>query len=276
MKTEEKIKRIGIYFGVVVSMLFFIFPIIWMVLTSLKEHRQAIASPPVWFFMPQLDAYREALLLSPLGREIINSFIIAGSATFLSIVFGSLAAYACARIRIKGHKTISFLILSIRFLPTIALVFPYYLIMQSWGLYDTHLSLILAYTAFNLPFATWMIMSFFEELPREIEESAMIDGCSQLGTLFRITIPIAKGGVAATAILCFMLAWNEFLFAVVLTSKYAVTAQVGVTAYIDNPATGTNWELISAGTIILIAPLILFGIIVQRHLVRGLTLGAIK
>jgi len=276
MKIHKVLHKMGVYSGILGSMLFLMFPIIWMLFTSLKEHRQAIAVPPVWLFTPSLDAYRIAVLLSPLGREIINSFIIAGSATVLSIVLGSLAAYACVRIRIRGSEIISYMILSIRFFPAISLVFPYYLIMQSWGLYDTHIALILVYTAFNLPFATWMIMSFFQELPREVEESAMLDGCSQLKTLFRITIPIARGGIAATAILCFMLAWNEFLYAVVLTSQKAVTAQVGVAAYIENPATGTNWELISAGAIILIAPLMLFGIVVQRHLVRGLTFGAVS
>jgi multiple sugar transport system permease protein len=269
-------KRIALYVAASIAALISIGPVLWAVLTSVKPHELVVKSPPTWSFLPTLDNYRTIFLYSDYGRYTLNSLIVAGTATLASVLLGALAAYGFARLQFRGNTFLQLFILGTRFLPFVAVVVPYYLLMQTVGLLDTHLSLILAYVSFSLPFSTWMLIGFFADVPKELDEAAMVDGCSRFGAFWRVILPLTLPGIAATGMISFLLAWNEFFFAVVLTNTGARTVQVGVTTFLDNPQTGSNWELISAAAVVAMLPLLALAMFAQKYLIRGLTFGAVN
>jgi multiple sugar transport system permease protein len=269
-------KKPALYLAVIVAATVSVGPVLWAIITSVKPHELVISSPPKWFFTPTLDNFETIFWYSNYGYYTLNSLVIAGTATAVSVSLGALAAYGFARLQFRGSAFLQFFILGTRFLPFVAVVVPYYLVMKTLGLLDTHLSLILAYISFSLPFSTWMMIGFFADVPKELDEAAMVDGCTRLGAFRRVILPLTLPGIAATAMISFLLAWNEFFFAVVLTNTGARTVQVGVTAFLDNPQTGSNWELISAAAVIAMLPLLVLAVFAQKYLVRGLTFGAVN
>ncbi len=271
---RAKVKKI--IFLLIVAVIFgvILFPPVVLFLTSIKTELDALSFPPKWIFKPTLENYTEIFEFSPFARYLLNSFIVASLNTGVVLVLGSFAAYSLARFRFKGADDIAFWILSVRMMPPVAAIIPIYIIMRNLRLLDTPWSLVITYLTFNLPFAVWMMRSFFREIPREIEESALVDGCSIFRSFRSIALPLVAPGLAATGILTFIFSWNEFLFALILTGSKAVTLPVGITGYMKE--TGINWGYMTAGGALALIPVILFTILAQKHLVKGLTMGALK
>ncbi|MFQ5835600.1 MAG: carbohydrate ABC transporter permease, partial [bacterium] len=257
----------AVVFGVI------LFPPVVLFLTSIKTELDALSFPPKWIFKPTLENYTEIFEFSPFTRYLLNSLIVACLNTGVVLVLGSFAAYSLARFRFKGADDIAFWILSVRMMPPVAAIIPIYIIMRNLRLLDTPWSLVITYLTFNLPFAVWMMRSFFREIPREIEESALVDGCSIFRSFRSIALPLVAPGLAATGILTFIFSWNEFLFALILTGSKAVTLPVGITGYMKE--TGINWGYMTAGGALALVPVIVFTILAQKHLVKGLTMGAL-
>jgi len=254
--------------------LIWLFPAIWMFLTSFKTQVQTFQIPPVWIFKPVFENYNDLFTASSINKYFYNSLIITTFSTAVCLFLGSLAAFSLTRFRIKRKDDIAFWMLSTRMFPPIASAIPIYLLLKQFQLLDTHLGLIVVYLSLNLGFATWMMRGFFNDLPVAIEESAMIDGCSRYSVFFRIVLPLSAPGMAATAILCFIFAWNEFLFALLFTGRTAKTMPVVLSGYITE--TGIRWGALTAASVLTAAPTILLAIIAQRYIIRGLTLGAVK
>ena len=269
-----KIKGILLIVATVVIFGVILFPPAVLLVTSIKTEVDALSFPPKWIFDPTLKNYVDILNTSPLIGYAVNSLIVASLNTLLCLIVGSMAAYGLARFKFRGADNIAFWILSIRMMPPVAAIIPIYILMKSLRLLDTPWCLVITYLTFNLPFVVWMMKGFFEEIPREIEESALIDGCSDFSVFFRIALPLVAPGLAATAILVFIFSWNEFLFALILTGTKAVTLPVGIIGYMKE--TGINWGYMTAGGTLALIPVIVFMILVQKHLVKGLTLGALK
>jgi len=251
-----------------------LFPVIWMFMTSFKTQVQTFQIPPVWFFKPVYENYHDLFFASNIQKYLLNSLVIASISTAVCLFFGSCAAFALTRFRIRGKDDIAFWMLSTRMFPPIASAIPLYLLLRQFHLLDTRLGLIIVYLSLNLGFATWMMRGFFKELPQELEESAMIDGCSRYGAFFRVVLPLSAPGLAATAILCFIFAWNEFLFALLFTGRNAKTIPVVLAGFITQ--TGIRWGALTAASVLTAAPTVVLALVAQRYIIRGLTLGAIK
>ncbi len=262
----------------ILALAFFLFPVLWMFLTSFKGRGEFFSYPPV-FIPKQIDLrnYVGAMVPPPDGRgglqSLRDSLIVASASTLVSVVVGSLAAYSIARFRVGG-KNFSFWILSTRMFPPVASALPLFLIFKQFKLLDTHMSLIIANTIFNLPFAIWLLKGFFEDLPVELEESALIDGCSPLGAFWRVALPLVAPGLVATALFAFIFSWNEFMFALLLTRRNVRTLTVLVPSLVGGHE--VRWGEIAASGMISVIPCIALALILQRYLVRGLTLGAVK
>ncbi len=262
---------------IVLALLITLLPVYWMVNTSLKTQVEVFTSPPTLVPQnPTLQNYIGLFTRRHLGKYLLNSIVIAGSAVLLSLLLGSLAAYALARFaRDLGEQKLNFWVLAPRMIPPVALVVPLFLILQKFGLINRQLGLILVYTAFNLPFVAWMMRSFFLEIPVDLEEAAMVDGASRLRSFREIVLPLVAPGMAATAIFSLIITYNEFFFALILTSTpRAATLPVGTAALIGK--TQTLYGEMAAAGVVAAVPLVIFALLVQRHLVRGLTMGAVK
>ena len=268
------VKRVLLTIATVAIFGVILFPPVVLFVTSIKTDIDALSFPPKWIFDPTLKNYVDILNTSPLVDYALNSLIVASLNTLLCLIVGSMAAYGLARFKFKGADNLAFWILSIRMMPPVAAIIPIYILMKNLRLLDTPWCLVITYLTFNLPFVVWMMKGFFEEIPREIEESALIDGCSDFSVFFRIALPLVAPGLAATAIMVFIFSWNEFLFALILTGTKAVTLPVGIIGYMKE--TGINWGYMTAGGILALIPVIVFMVLVQKHLVKGLTLGALK
>jgi len=272
--TTGKIKKIIFVVVTVIVFSIILFPPIFLFLTSIKTELDALSFPPKWIFIPTVKNYVQIFKTSSFLRYIVNSLIVASTNTFVSLALGSLAAYGLARYKFRGSENLSFWILSIRMMPPVAAIIPIYIIMKKLRILDTPWCLVMIYLTFNLPFIVWMMKGFFEDVPREIEESALIDGCSEFDVFLKIALPLVAPGLAATAILVFIFSWNEFLFALILTGTRATTLPVGIILYMKE--TGINWGYMTAGGILALIPVVIFTMLVQKHLVKGLTLGALK
>ena len=260
------------------ALFFFLFPVMWMFMTSFKTEAEYFSYPPV--FIPgdfSLRNYFNAMTFPPEGRGglqgLRDSLIIALSTALVALIIGAPAAYSLARFRIGGEN-LSFWILSTRMFPPVASALPLFLIFKNMRLLDTHLALIIANTIFNLPFVIWLLKGFFEELPAEIEESALIDGCTYWGSFVRIALPLVAPGLMVTALFSFIFAWNEFMFALLLTRRSVRTLTIIVPSLVGGHE--ILWGEIAAIGVIAIIPGVLLSIMLQRYLVRGLTLGALK
>ena len=258
----------------VVFFLFFIFPIYWMVATSLKNTVDIFSIPPKWFFKISLENYWYILSDdSGFLKKIFNSSIAAILNAIFTLLLTFPAAYSMSRYKTGGINLLMWF-LSIRMIPPIVGAIPLFIIFSKLGLVDTFIALPILYIVINLPFAIWMIKSFIDEIPKEIDESAYVEGCSTTEVIIKIIIPLIKPGIFATLVFCFIMAWNEFLIAYIFTRKEAITAPVGVARFITERQ--ILWGYITAGaTLASILPIVLL-IMFQKNLVRGLTLGAVK
>jgi ABC-type glycerol-3-phosphate transport system permease component len=255
-------------------LIFVLLPIIWIIQGSLKTTAQALKLPPDFIFIPSFDAYRRILIGGQLSVAFLNSFRIAMVNVILALILGVPAAYALARWRSFASEQAAFWILSVRMAPAFGIIVPMYMLMRFAGLIDTFWGVTLVHLTINLPLAIWLLRGYFVELPEELEESAQLDGASMLQVLWHIILPMSRPMLFAVSALVFMLSWNEFLFAFVLTSESAVTVPVVITAI-----AGTmrfDWPLMSALASLSLIPAFLLVAYIQRHIVRGLTMGAVK
>ena len=251
----------------------FLFPVYWMFAVSLKTPQEIFKFPPAWYpATPQLQNF---LVLFRDGDvwSVWNSLVIASISTLIAMVFGTLCAYSIVRFR-TGGENLAVWILSQRMLPPIAVVFPIFLLYAKVGWADTYHGLILLYTAFALPYVIWMMRGYLQEIPIELEESALVDGCSRWGVLRHVVVPVARSGLFATAVFAFIFSWNEFLFALVLTRTQVLTYPVQISQYFG--AQSTFWAKISAMSVLGTLPVFFAVAAFQRYLVRGISLGAVK
>lgn len=249
-------------------------PLYWMASTAIMPSALDHSVPPVLIFTPTFENFNHLLSTTPFAQYFYNTLIIATVTTVSSLLFGALAAYSFARFRYPGSDVLPLFYLVMRMLPRFVLVIPYYLLLRTLGLLNTHAGLIIAYTTFALPFVIWMMIGFFKEIPIELEEAGMVDGANRLVVLGQIVLPLALPGLAATAIFAFLLGWNELLFSVVLAGRDTRTlAQMPLAFETDR---GTDWGLVMAAGTLILLPVIVFALAVQRYILRGMTLGAVK
>lgn len=255
----------------------YLFPVYWLVSTAAKTKLDALSIPPKWLFKPTLKHFGAIFSTEGSNRfpiELLNSFIAAFVSTGLVVIIGSLSAYVFSRFEIKGKDDMLFFVLSTRMLPPIVIIIPLAIMYRFLGLFDTRLGLIIAYTVFNLAFAVWMMKSFIDEIPKEYEEAAMIDGYSRFQAFFKFILPEMHTGIVATAIFSLIMAWNEFSFALLLTANSARTAPPSIAQSMGT--SGTNWGYIAAGSLLLVLPVVVFTFLMREHLLRGFTFGVVK
>ena len=259
-----------------------LFPVVWMLETSLKENRDVYAVPAKFLgFDLTFDHYKDVFVqrggsgASDLATNFKNSVIVAGLSTVLATALGVPAAWAYSRFQMKAKKDQLFFILSTRFMPPVVVVIPIFLMYRDLNLFDTKLGLILIYGAFNLSFTIWMMKGFVDEVPSEYEDAAMLDGYSRLEAFLRVTLPLLIPGIAATAVFALIFSWNEFVFAIFLTSsESARTAPPAIAGLIGG--TTIDWGLVAASAMVFAIPVLLFAFLVRKHLVAGVTLGAVR
>ena len=261
------------FMAIYIALAAFMFPILWMFSTSFKKEIDAFRYPPVLISEPTVSNYK-SVLKSEFPLYILNSVVICSVTVLISIVLGAPASYALSRYNFKSKRSISNWILTTRMAPPVAVALPMFLLMKFFNLLDTRLSLIILYTTFNLSFVIWLMRGFFEEIPRELDEAALIDGCSPAKAFLRIVLPLVAPGLAAVAIFCFIFSWNEFFYALIMTHSKSRTVPVGVQGFIG--LYGIKWGEMTAAASLATVPIFAFAIATQKHLVRGLTLGAVK
>jgi len=282
-------------------------PLVWILLTGLKTPSDAISYPPKVFFELSLEGYvnlftsrsrqtpeymaslsppdswyerlvrsRNMVITGPsrFAERYMNSVIIGFGSTFLAVLLGTLAAYGFSRFKVPFKDDLLFFILSTRMMPPIAVAIPIFLMYRALGLSDTHLGMILLYTSVNISLAVWLLKGFIDEIPKEYEEAAMVDGYTRIQAFFRVVLPQAKTGIAATAIFCLIFAWNEYAFALLLTSGTAQTAPPFIPIIIGEG--GLDWPAVAAGTTLFLLPIMFFTVLLRQHLLRGITFGAVR
>ncbi|MFN0160976.1 MAG: carbohydrate ABC transporter permease [Burkholderiales bacterium] len=250
-------------------------PVALTVLTSFKNEKEVLAYPPSVIFEPTVKAYT-AVLTGPTNivPNLMSSLIVAIGTTILTIVIAVPAAYSFARLRLPGKKPVGFYVLATQLVPPIGLIIPYFLILNRVGWMDSYRGLILIYLTFSLPFAIWLLVSYFEDIPREMEEAALLDRASRWQAFWHVVLPQARGAIAVTVTFVFLNAWNEFLFAVVLGGATVKPVTVAMYNYINTEQ--TQWAQLSAAALVAMLPVILLGILAQKHIVSGLSAGAVK
>ena len=277
-KRKFSLARNSKYAALSAALLIAIAPVYWMLTISLKTEVDQFAVPPRWVgFAPTLAHYYDAFFARSFGRYLITSVTVAALSTICAVTLGTLAAYGLARFELAAglNRRLSLWILSTRMFPPIVTAVPLFLMMRDLGLLNKIAGLVLVYTALNLPFVVWMMRGFFRELPWELEEAAMVDGDSRLGALWRVILPLVTPGLAATAVFCLIVSWNEFLLALVLTQTDAsMTLPVGIAGRVTQYE--IKWGVMSAAGVVAMIPILVFAMSVQRYLVRGLSLGAVK
>jgi len=254
--------------------LLWLFPVYWVVLTSFKPIVEINSAVPSFVFEPTLENYRDLFAKFEFAGVLMNSIIVTVATCIVVVGLGVMAAYALARLKVPGEKHLALWILSLRFLPPIAVAIPFYIQWQDLNLLDTHVVLIVVYVAFNLPFAIWLLRGFLADVPIELEEAALLDGLSRLQILWRVVVPVILPGLASTSIFIFVFTWNEYLMALMLTSINAVTVPVTISKFVM-PYT-ILWGDLSAAVVIQLVPMLVVVFLLQRHIVRGMTLGAVK
>ncbi|OWT80985.1 MULTISPECIES: carbohydrate ABC transporter permease [unclassified Achromobacter] len=267
--------RTTAWLGAALLLTVWAFPVLWGLLTSFKTERDVLAYPPKLLFVPTLDNYREVIFgSSSILPNMWSSMVLSTWSTVLTMLVAVPAAYALARLRYPGKRASGFYVLATQMLPPVGLIIPFYLMLQRIGGLDSYSGLTVLYLTFSLPFAIWLMVSYFEDIPFEMEEAALLDRAGRLRTFWYVILPQVRGGIAVTTIFVFLNAWNEFLFAVVLGGNNVRPVTVAMFNFIS--VEQTQWARLAAGAMLAMAPVILIGLAAQRHIVKGLTVGAVK
>jgi len=279
MKQDIKFNRIISWIELILLLAIFLFPLYWLTVTALKTRMQIVSIPPQFFFKPSLDNFY-GVFFTDSGTDTNFKFffkmsiIISGLSTVFSVLFGTLAAYSVSRFKIAGKEDLMFFILSTRMLPPIATLVPLFLMYRALGLSDTIHGMVLLYTMFNLGFTVWMMKSFFDEIPIEYEEAALMDGYSRWEAFVKVVLPQSVTGLAASAVFSLIASWNEFVYGSILTTRYARTVPPAVSVRVGHE--GYEWGKIAATAFMYVVPVLIFTFTVRKSLLRGLTFGAIK
>ncbi|HWE63101.1 MAG TPA: carbohydrate ABC transporter permease [Chloroflexota bacterium] len=282
---RHRLARVAIWTVIVLLLIVFLFPIYWIVTTSLKRQSDVITLPPdLLFFHPTLDNYlaviqgtttfQSAVAVPDFTADLFHSLLIGLASTGLALLLGTPAAYSLARFRFRGRALLALAILATRILPPLGILVPVFVLYGRIHLIDTYQGLIVLYLSFSLSLVIWMMRGFIGDVPAALEECAMVDGADRLQAMMRITLPLVAPGLAATAILSLLFNWNEFLFAVTLTTQTARTAPVAASLFLSSHV--VVWGNLSAACVLIAGPIFLFALLVQRHLVRGLVSGAVR
>nr|WP_064246453.1 carbohydrate ABC transporter permease [Rhizobium leguminosarum]OAP95631.1 sugar ABC transporter permease [Rhizobium leguminosarum] len=312
-RSERALNRVAIA-AVLVITLIFLAPIYWITSTAFKPRNLATTIPPTVLFEPELSPFvklftkRSQLRGAPTPEEyaaapwwermvfdggekivrsgrgevqpsgypnrFMNSLIVAITSTVLAVGMGTFTAYGFSRFKVKGEADLLFFILSTRMLPPVVVAIPMFLMYRVVGLNDTHWGLIILYTAFNLSFSVWLMKGFIDEIPKEYEEAALVDGYTRMEAFFKIVVPEAATGIAATAVFCFITAWNEYAFALIMTNRRAQTAPPFIPSQVGSGL--PDWTVIAAGTFLFLLPVAIFTFLLRNHLLRGMSFGAIR
>jgi ABC-type glycerol-3-phosphate transport system permease component len=273
--TTSAVRRVALWAVAGMLLAVWAFPVVWGLLTSFKTERDVLAYPPAWIFTPTLDNYREVIFgTSSILPNLWSSIVVATASTLLTMLIAVPAAYALARLHYPARKASGFYVLATQMLPPVGLIIPYYLVLQKLGLLDSYSGLTAIYLTFSLPFAIWLMVSYFEDVPYEMEEAALLDRAGRLRALWYVILPQVRGGIAVTTVFVFLNAWNEFLFAVVLGGNRVRPVTVAMFNFIS--VEQTQWARLAAGAMLAMAPVIVIGLVAQRHIVKGLTVGAVK
>ncbi|MBY3181804.1 carbohydrate ABC transporter permease [Rhizobium sp. 25PS6] len=312
-RSERALNRVAIA-AVLVITLIFLAPIYWITSTAFKPRNLATTIPPTVLFEPELSPFvklftkRSQLRGAPTAEEyaaapwwermvfdggekivrsgrgevqpsgypnrFMNSLIVAITSTVLAVGMGTFTAYGFSRFKVKGEADLLFFILSTRMLPPVVVAIPMFLMYRVVGLNDTHWGLIILYTAFNLSFSVWLMKGFIDEIPKEYEEAALVDGYTRMEAFFKIVIPEAATGIAATAVFCFITAWNEYAFALIMTNRRAQTAPPFIPSQVGSGL--PDWTVIASGTFLFLLPVAIFTFLLRNHLLRGMSFGAIR
>jgi multiple sugar transport system permease protein len=287
MSSSRRVKMFVTYVLLIIWTIICLFPIYWLIITSLKQPIAVFQGPKYfpWIdFQPTLDAWN-FLLTGPTSRQVIrswtNSAILAIGSAFFAVAIGAFAGYGLTRFRYRvpvlnwTNDNLAFWIISQRILPAVVVILPFVLMFRAVGLIDTRQGMILAYTVFNIPFAVWILRDFFAGIPLDLEESALIDGASRLTAFLRIVLPLSAPGLVATFLFCMMFAWNDYLFALMLTFSRSSTLPMFIAGE-GTQSYGPQWWYLSALSLMAVAPMILVALLVERYITRGLVVGAIK
>lgn len=267
------LKNVLVYILMLIFIFVFVFPVFWIFITSFKTRVDTFAIPPKWIFDVTVDNYRW-VFESDFLRTLGNSFIVGVTSTILALVFGLLTAYGFSRYKIRGGDFLFFWVLTLRMLPAIAVAVPFFILFRGLHLLDSHIALIMVYIIFNVSFAIWLLKGFFDEIPRELDEAAIMDGYSLMQVFLRVDVPLVKSGIFATVMFCLIQSLNEFLIALSLTVRTAETAPVGIAGL--QSFTGADWGKMSAAGIVFIIPVVIFTVFIRNHLVRGMSFGRMK
>jgi multiple sugar transport system permease protein len=289
-RPKRVLKSLAVYVATIIAVVFFMFPIFWLIATAFKTRAQAFSTPPLFVWEPTfrnfIDIFlkRQTEIEAITGQEIelatgaeqffYNSFIVTISSIVIATFIGTLAAYSFSRYRPLGTNTLMFFILSTRMLPAIVVAIPIYFFYRAVGLYNTYHGLIMLYIMFNLPFAVWMMKSFFDEIPRDIEQAALVDGSTPWRVFYKIAIPQVLVGLGATVGFLTINIWNEFLFALLLTERSTRTIPVMIAG--TRGEVGINWGLIAAIETLYVLPALVLIFVLQRYLLRGMTFGTVR
>jgi multiple sugar transport system permease protein len=270
---RKETKLVFRYLTAMLLVVIFVFPIYWLFAISFKTPSEIFAVPPAWY--PKSIQFNNYVVLFKDGdaKTVGNSLVLASVSTFFAMIFGTIAAYSLARFR-TGGENLAVWIMSQRMMPPVAIAFPVFLLYVWLGWVDTYIGLIILYTAFSLPYVTWMMRGYIEDIPLELEESALIDGCSRWEVLWKVVFPMARSGLFATAVFTFVFSWNDFLFALVLTRTEVITYTVQVTHYFGGQS--NFWSKIAAMSALGTIPVFITVALLQRYLVRGISMGAVK
>lgn len=275
LRNKKNLYKAGITLLVFFVIVVYVLPLWWIITTSFKTDADAYSIPIRWFnFQWTLENYVKVLGKNSMLNNFINSTVVAIWSSVLSLAIGIPAAYALSRFKMKHKNAMANWILSTRMAPAIVAAIPYYVLSRKIGIYDTQLLLVCMHILIVLSWVIWMMRSFFDDIPVSIDESSMIDGCSRASTLIRVILPLSKSGIVATLIYSLILSWNEYYFAFVLTSTNAQTMPAGISQFLS--VSGLMWgQMCAAGTLIML-PILIFVFFAQKHLIRGLTMGAVK
>lgn len=268
---KKLISQIGWYCLIAIVIIPFIFPLIWIISSSFKTQSQIVASPPIWFFKPTLINYKNVFMEQNFGFYLVNSTIIAVGSTLLSLVLGVPAAYAISKYKMNNF---GMAILVARLMPGISFLIPWYILFSKLHLMDTHVALIATHMLVGLPLIVWIMINYFDGLPRELEESALIDGCTLQKAFLWIYLPLAGPGILTSTTLAFIFSWNNFLFSLVLSSQQTKTLPIAVYNFVSYAE--INWGSVMAAAVVIITPAIILTMIFQRYVIKGLTVGAVK
>jgi len=277
-RASRLLERLFFYLLVVFVVVYSVFPFYWAVISSFKPSDALFSPDPSFLPVPfTLEHYENVFLQANFGRNLLNSLIVAGGATLLSLVLGVLAAYALGRLPFPPKNAVMYIVLSMTMFPQIAVLGGLFLLLRQTGLFNTHLGLILTYLLFTLPFTVWVLVGYFKGLPRELEEAAYVDGATPLQTLLKVMLPLTGPGLVTTGLLAFIAAWNEYLFALTFTVGDSVkTVPPAIASFGGATPFEIPWGSIMAASVVVTVPLVVLVLIFQQRIVAGLTAGAVK